>query len=227
MRGTLQNALSTLPTKLIELQSNIKMFNLYVVQQLFGLTARGASVPELLNQLFNAYRIASDIRFVQAINSQHAAYIAGAPMDPDTLMTTALTLYEFYMDDKTWTPPAKTSKKIIAMQAKLDLMKDDSSGEATPQKKSKRDDAWKKEKPKNNEKTKVMNGRKINWCKWHKAWVIHDPSSCLLQTKKKAPQPSNDTKENEKPDIKPKSLKVKPALKAVIEDESDEEEYDE
>jgi hypothetical protein len=225
--GTLRNALSNLPSKIIELQSNIKLFNLYVVQQRFGLTARGVSVPELLNQLFNAYRNASDPRFVQTINSQHAAYIAGAPMDADTLMAIALQLYEFYVDDKTWVPPAKVSKKIISMQAKIDKLKqkDGSSGESTPQKKSKRDDTWKKEKPINNEKTKVMNGRTFNWCKWHKAWVIHDPAACLLQTKKKTP--STPTNQEDKPDIKPRPLKVDPALKAVIEDESDEEDYDE
>jgi hypothetical protein len=224
--GTLRNALSNLPNKLVELQSNIKMFNLYVVQQRFGLTARGVSVPELLNQLFNAYRNASEARFVQAINSQHAAYISGAPMDSDTRMTTALTLYEFYVDDKTWTPPAKASKKVIAMQAKHDKLKDGSSGEVvTPQKKPKRDDTWKKEKPKNNEKTKIMNGRTFNWCKWHKAWVIHDPAACLLQTKKKTPTTNENQQEDKPPLTKPKSLRFDPALKATIEDESDEEDY--
>jgi hypothetical protein len=131
------------------------------------------------------------------------------------------------MDEGTWIPPLKPSKKVIARQAKLDKLKHltkDSAEETTPTKKSKRDGSWKKEPPKNNKKTKIMYGRTFNWCKWHKAWVIHDPATCLLQ-KKKATRPTNE--DDDKPKSNPKALKVDPALKAVIEDESDEVEYDE
>jgi hypothetical protein len=101
----------------------------------------------------------------------------------------------------------------------------DGTNESTPTKKSKCDDSWKKEPPMNNEKTKIMYGWTFNWCKWHKAWVIHDPAACLLQTKNLVPTNTND--DDDKPKSKPKELKVNPALKAVIEDESDEEEYNE
>jgi hypothetical protein len=107
----------------------------------------------------------------------------------------------------------------------LKQLTNNGNNESTPTKKAKRDDSWKKEPPRNNEKTKVMYGRTFNWCKWRKAWVIHDPAACLLQTKKKVPTNTSDDDDKPKSN-KPKTLKVNPALKAVIKDESDEEEYD-
>jgi hypothetical protein len=41
--------------------------------------------------------------------------------------------------------------------------------------------AWKKIPPKKNEQlVKMVNKVKYNWCKYHKAWVIHEISACKL-----------------------------------------------
>jgi hypothetical protein len=115
------------------------------------------------------------------------SYIRGTPIEPDELMKLALQRYEHLMDLKEWKAPSKSSKKIIAMQAKIDQLtsakKESKSSETSPSKKVKRDDAWKKDKPANGEKTKGVNGRTFNWCKWHKAWVVHDPANCMLANK--------------------------------------------
>jgi hypothetical protein len=46
-----------------------------------------------------------------------------------------------------------------------------------------------------------------------------------LQTKKKTPTTNENQQEDKPPSEKPKSLRFDPALKATIEDESDEEDY--
>jgi hypothetical protein len=141
-------------------------------------------------------------------------------------MKLALQWYEHLVDVKEWKAPSKSSEKIIA---KIDQLtnpkKEDKSNDDSPVRKTKRDDAWKKEKPTNGEKTKVMNGRTFNWCKWHKAWVIHNPANCLLADKDKKPPAKLDANNKLKP--KTKTLTVDPALQAIINQESDEEEYDE
>lgn len=43
--------------------------------------------------------------------------------------------------------------------------------------------AWKKKPPKSGKPwTKKLNEKTYHWCKWHKAWVVHDPTACRLRT---------------------------------------------
>jgi hypothetical protein len=61
----------------------------------------------------------------------------------------------------------------------------------------KKDDAWKKELPKDGEKRKKEVGKyTCNWCKHHMAWTVHKPANCLLgkhhkQDQRKKPQKAN------------------------------------
>jgi hypothetical protein len=70
----------------------------------------------------------------------------------------------------------------------------------------------KKEKPSGKEKTKVMGKKTYNWCRWHQAWVIHDPTKCTLANKKngKPKEEHNDV------DDKLKALTIDPALRAKM-----------
>jgi hypothetical protein len=55
----------------------------------------------------------------------------------------------------------------------------------------KKDEAWKKEPPKNGEKHKKEVGKYTHhWCVHHMAWTGHKPADCLLgkQHKEKKPQ---------------------------------------
>ncbi len=61
----------------------------------------------------------------------------------------------------------------------------------------KKDEAWKKEPPKDGEKCKKKVGKyTYHWCKHHMAWAVHKPAECLLgkqhkQDQRKKPQKAN------------------------------------
>jgi hypothetical protein len=45
----------------------------------------------------------------------------------------------------------------------------------------KKDEAWKKEPPKDGEKRKKEVGKyTYHWCDHHMAWMVHKPANCLL-----------------------------------------------
>jgi hypothetical protein len=223
--NTLRAAIRNLDKKFVEMQSNVKQFNMYVAQQRTGLTARGEAVPELLMSLFEAYLRASDEDFVQYIKIRQYSHIDQTnPLTPDALMALALAQYEYYLDQGVWNAPTKKDKKIIALTAEVNKLRKGSNNasDQPPAKRQRKNDdkyAWKKEKPKGNEKTKVVGKKSYHWCKWHQAWTIHDPSKCTLSHKKNDKTPSEpDEKEG-----KVKALQVDPVLQAVADDDSEEE----
>jgi hypothetical protein len=222
--NTLRAAIRNLDKKLVELQSNIKQFNHYVSQQKTGLTARGEAVPELLMSLFEAYLGASDESFVEYIRIRQYSHIDGsAPLTPEKLMALALAQYEYYLDQGTWNAPTKKDKKIIALTAEVNkLRKVNKAGDTITKRPRQNNDkyAWKKDKPKGKERTKTMGKKTYHWCKWHQAWVIHDPTKCTL-AHKKGNNKSNDDDANAV-DGKMKALTIDPALQAEIADDSDE-----
>jgi hypothetical protein len=61
----------------------------------------------------------------------------------------------------------------------------------------KKDEAWKKEPPKDGEKHKKKVGKyTYHWCEYHMAWTVHKPADCLLgkqhkEDQKKKPQKAN------------------------------------
>jgi hypothetical protein len=63
-----------------------------------------------------------------------------------------------------------------------------------------------------------MGKKTYNWCKWHQAWVIHDPTKCTLANKKKENKSNDEHESNEK---KLKDLKIDPALSAEIDSDSE------
>jgi hypothetical protein len=65
------------------------------------------------------------------------------------------------------------------------------------QQEQKKDEAWKKEPPKDGEKGKKEVGKyTYHWCKHHMAWMVHKLTNCLLskqhmEDQKKKPQKAN------------------------------------
>jgi hypothetical protein len=63
----------------------------------------------------------------------------------------------------------------------------------------KKDEAWKKEPPKDGEKCKKEVGKYTHhWCEHHMAWRVHKPADCLMgkqhkEDQKKKPQKANST----------------------------------
>jgi hypothetical protein len=216
---TLRNSIGRLDHKIVELQSNIKLFNLYVVQQKSGLTARGEETPELVMNLFKAYACVSDETFVHYIESkQFAHFDRSEVVTAETLMARALAQYEYCIDSGTWhSAPSKKDTKIIALASDVGKHKSRKDRKlSTTDKRNSQKYAWKKVKPDNGETTKVVGTNTYNWCKWHQAWVIHSPADCDLQHKAKA---EGITKSGE-------GLKIDPALQALVNNDASDSEND-
>jgi hypothetical protein len=64
-------------------------------------------------------------------------------------------------------------------------------------KEQKKDEAWKKEPPKDGEKHKKEEGKYIyHCCEHHMAWKVHKPADCLLGKQHKEDQKKNPQKTN-------------------------------
>jgi hypothetical protein len=70
----LRESVANLSTKMVELSSNVTAFNLHVTQIHNSLLARGEQVPELLYNLFRAYKVCSDSTFAQYIEMKQYAF---------------------------------------------------------------------------------------------------------------------------------------------------------
>jgi hypothetical protein len=61
----------------------------------------------------------------------------------------------------------------------------------------KKDEAWKKEPPKDSEKhEKQVSKYTYHWCEHHMAWTIHKPADCLLGKQHKEEQKKKSQKAN-------------------------------
>jgi hypothetical protein len=213
---TLRNSISSLDAKMVDLQSNIKQFNLHVINIRNGLIARGELVPELMTNLFKAYAKASDEEFVDYMKTKKFSHFDGTTNETaDSLMTKALAHYEASVERGTWNAPNEKDAKIVALiaeNAKLKKKRTDktsapASGNSDPGK-----NAWKKVKPKSGETTKVVGDSTWNWCKFHTAWVRHEQSSCFLDP---------DHKKKDTTEVKAPNMKLDPALQALIDEDDD------
>lgn len=217
---TLRNSIASLDTKMGDLQSNVKQFNLHVINIRNGLIARGELVPELITNLFKAYAKVSDEDFVDYMKTKKFAHFDGTTNETaDSLMAKALAHYEASVERGTWNAPNEKDAKIIALTAENSKLKKAKKTTENPTGTSTKSDdkrnAWKKVKPKEGETTKVIGDTTWNWCKWHKAWVRHAPDSCFLNPDKKkdgdppaAPAP-----------IKNPKMQLDPAFQGILDDD--------
>lgn len=218
---TLRNSIAALDSKMVDLQSNVKQFNLHVINIRNGLVARGELVPELMTNLFKAYAKVSDEEFVGYMKTKKYAHFDGTTNESaDTLMAKALAHYEASVERGTWNAPNEKDAKIIALAAKNAKLKKVKKATETS---TPRDtaitgankNAWKKVQPKSGETTKVIGDVTWNWCKFHKAWVRHEPSSCYLDPNYK------DTKGNTDPPKQEPKMKLDPAFQGILDDDED------
>lgn len=214
---TLRNSVAALDSKMVDLQSNVKLFNLHVINIRNGLIARGELVPELITNLFKAYAKASDDEFVDYMRTKKFAHFDGTTNETaDSLMAKALAHYEASVERGSWNAPTEKDAKIVALTAENAKLKkakkaNDKGNEAPAGTNQTGKNAWKKVKPKAGETTKVIGATTWNWCKYHKAWVRHEPGSCFLDPDKKG-QESGDTKQ-------PPKMQLDPAFQGLLEDD--------
>jgi hypothetical protein len=197
--------LAALKDYLPTINYNIIDFNVYVQQLIIGLKRRGEFTQDLLPNLFEAYKVATDQDFVNYIKMKENDYDEGKDVTADSLMQCAQTKYKIMVEEKKWAVPTKDQEKIIALEAKIKTLtkkggKGDQKGKSEKGKKGKKgkgkksdknksDDSnaskaphpdWKTKAPKDRDKNKPknMNGKEYWWCTNHKLWCLHKTSEC-------------------------------------------------
>ena len=183
----IRTALTQLDAKMIELNSNVIEFNLYVTAQVQALAHRGETTDDLLINLFKGYRVANDVEFVDLLRRKENDYEEGKDVDVKSLMAVMLIKYRARMLNGKWSAPTKEQEQILALTARIEKFKQakvpKSTGPtATGTKKPKKDNkwSWKDVLPKDGEPTtKAFEGKDYHVnCPYHKnqkrlvEWVL-------------------------------------------------------
>ena len=215
----IRTRLSSLDTKISDLQDNIIELNEFVKAQQAGLEARGERTDDLLVNLFKAYKACKDKEFTTWVKTKEDAYNEGNDFTPEELMTLADNKYQSLIDAGNWLQQTEDQKRIVAMAAQIDTLekakanakKPDGKKGAKNTKKGKKNDknkkggrfAWLYEEPGPNQpKEKDIKGTMWYWCVHHGQkgkWVKHPPDKCELRKEKEKkdkenkPKPSTDS----------------------------------
>ena len=198
-----RHLLATLDVKMIDLNSNIDEFNIYVQELRNKLTRYGTTSEDMLVNLFRGYKAATDRSFHQYILDIERDYQYGdRVLTADELMTKALTAYQVEKEKGAWGALSDEQQQLIAMQSeikelkdtKLKLQKQGGKNNSNKNKKIKKKEkksevdkyAWKDKPPKDGApNTRQWGGKTYHWCLNHNAgkgkWVLHKPSECKLR----------------------------------------------
>jgi hypothetical protein len=152
-------------------------------------------------------------------HTKHQDYLDGklTTITHKALMTSAKCKFDWLKTKGLWGAKSPDNKKIVAMTATLNMLKGQvkldpklsaianerkKKGDKRDKKKNKnntynqreqkKDEAWKKEPPKDGEKREKEVGKyTYHWCKHHMAWTVHKPADCLLGKQHKQDQRKN------------------------------------
>jgi hypothetical protein len=108
-----------LDENMVSCNSNIELFNKYVLDQINSLHARGEEMLDFLVNLFIGYLAASDKKFVGYILRRRDDYDHGTLVDAETLMRLALLQYLALVDSGEWNAPDKADAQIIALESQV------------------------------------------------------------------------------------------------------------
>jgi hypothetical protein len=189
------------------------------------LIARGATVDDPISILFEAYLVVPCHNFKTYIPHQDKDYLDGKPtaITHKALMTSAKRKYNWLKTKGLWGAKSPDNEKIVAMTTALNALKGqlkldpklssivnggnkkgNNKGKKKKNKKNmfnqreqKKDEAWKKEPPKEVEKHEKLVGKyTYHWCEHHMVWTVHKPADCLLGKQHKEEQKTNPRKAN-------------------------------
>jgi hypothetical protein len=200
----IRTSLTMLDVKMIELDSNIETFNVYVKAQIKNLSARGETTNDLLTNLFKGYKVANDVEFADFIRRKENSYEEGEDVNPNNLMADSLTKYKARKLGDKWSAPTKEQGQILALSAQVELLK--SAAKQQPKKSAKKEPksgkkgdnkwAWKDVLPKEGEPTTKEFGGKhyhVN-CKHHpNQWVCHTTAECSKNPSNEGASPPGST----------------------------------
>jgi len=125
-RSTVANItkqLNNLPVIMEKSKNDIEKFNIKVNDLMSELRARDATVPDLITNLFEAYKAAGDSQFVSYFFRKEESYEDGtiATLSEAQLMTMAHEKYKTISDRQEWMKKTDHELEFIALKAKVDL----------------------------------------------------------------------------------------------------------
>ena len=234
---SVRTKLSSLDQAMREHESNIELFNDYVIGQVSKLHARGEQTQDLLVNLFKGYKACKDAEFVDYIKKKEDFYEEGGQVDYQQLMDWALNKYKTRKESNQWCQKTTEEETIIALQAqvkslmsnqkKSDANSKSAGGTRKDQKKANKKvkskgklrsedrPAWMKIPPKEGEKqSKTVEGKEYHWCQHHEGWTRHKPSECKGIGFTKAQGKDLDKSSDSKP-----KMKLSKALAAISTDD--------
>jgi hypothetical protein len=188
------------------------------------LIARGATVDDPIGILFEAYLVVPYHHFKLYICQQQEDYLDGklTTITHKALMTSAKCKVDWLKTKGLWGTNSPDDEKIIGMTAALNVHKGqlkldpklstianegkkkgdkkdkkNSKENTYNQQEQKKDETWKKEPPKDNEKREKEVGKyTYHWCEHHMAWIVHKHADCLLGKQHKEDQKKKPHKTN-------------------------------
>lgn len=217
-------------------------FNKHVKIQQKELAARGATTNNLLNNLFKAYKEASDKTFVTYILENESKYYdEGTTFTVPQLTSLAIIKYQIMVSNKIWRKPTE-GEENIALEAKIEALQRAKAkpkapqGNTNPRRQGKQDKerdcnkwknyvkpAWLFVAPIPGEATKkVIDSKKYWYCTNHHAWCHHPTDKCERTNIKANPQ-ANEGATDHKNAGTP-TLQLSQSLANFIEAESDDNE---
>jgi hypothetical protein len=90
---SVHTSLTKLDSMMVELNSNVQEFNVYVKSQVKSLLVRGETSNDLLNNLFKGYKAVNDSEFEEFIKHKENEYDEGHDVGVNNLMAEAVAKY--------------------------------------------------------------------------------------------------------------------------------------
>mmetsp|Transcript_7129 Transcript_7129/g.13507 ORF Transcript_7129/g.13507 Transcript_7129/m.13507 type:complete len:269 (-) Transcript_7129:52-858(-) len=183
IRSDLQN----LDKLITECKSDIRTFNSKVKTMVQKLRCYGEPVHDLIHSLFKAYDAVKDSEFVRTIRDERKAFILGQRKD---LTTDGLaeSLYNIYVEDKSWMQHTDHLEQIVALQAEIKTLK--SNRGTFPAPATKRIQTGTEAMGKTAGRARIVLKRATRyWCPNHRRgkglWSLHKPDDCRNKDKDK------------------------------------------
>jgi hypothetical protein len=240
----LRNNLQSLGTYAAMVSGNIDKVHSKFDKNYSQLIARGTTVEDPIGILFEAYLVVPCHHFKLYIRQQHEDYLNGilTTITHEALMTSAKRKFDWLKTKGLWGAKSPDDEKIVGMTAALNTLKGQlkldpklttivnegkKKGDKRNKKKNKKntynqreqkkDEAWKKEPPKDGEKRKKEVGKyTYHWCEHHMAWTVHKPANCLLGKQHKDDQKKKPQKANSATFAAAAAMAVNPQFAALM-----------
>jgi hypothetical protein len=236
---SVRTKLSSLDHAMRDVDSDIELFNDYVLGLVSKLSARGEQTQDLLVNLFKGYKACQDAEFVDYIKKKEDFYEEGGQVEYQQLMDWALNKFKTRKESEQWCLKTTEEETIIALQSQVKTLmfnqkkpnpasgKSSGGGRKDNKQGNKKDKgkgkfrvedlpAWVHVHPKEGEKqSKTVEGKDYHWCPNHNRWTRHKPSDCKGIGFKGGPKRDQGNKSQ---DSKP-NMKLAKALAAISDDE--------